>query len=553
VSEKQQRRTVKGSERRSVAGAERLEEIRPDEVIEVSLLLRRNTPLDARADDPLSRTAGRTRRLSRAGFARAHGARNDDADRLGEFASAHDLQIVAVDLPSRIVMLRGTASSFGQAFGVRLHTYQSPGSGAYRGREGSISVPAELAGIVQGVFGLDNRRQVDPRIYFPPERPGAVAPDAARTLTVPEVAQLYGFPTSLTGRDQCIGILEFGGGFQSSDVRHYFQGLGKSEPGITVISVDGAKNSFGVDTDADGEVALDIEVAGAVAHEATLAVYFSTNTDKGFVDCIAAAVHDSDNRPSIISISWGGPENAWTSQTIDAIDQYFQDAAALGITILAAAGDHGSADYRIADNGYDGHAHVDFPASSDNATACGGTHLEGTGSTISSESVWSEGDWATGGGVSDVFALPSWQSTVGVPTSVNGTRVGRGLPDVAGNASGDTGYVIYYAGSETSVGGTSAVAPLWAGLLALVNQATSEPVGAINAALYSRQGIQAFRDVTQGSNAIAAGGGKPATPGYGAAAGWDPCTGLGTPNGQAILELFRVDLTPILELLLLRS
>ena len=156
---------------------------------------------------------------------------------------------------------------------------------------------------------------------------------------------------------------------------------------------------------------LDIEVAGAVAPGAKIAVYFTPNTDQGFIDAITTAVHDTTNKPSVISISWGGPESSWTQQSLTALDAACQSAAALGVTITVAAGDNGSSDGGTGNN-------VDFPASSPHVLACGGTTLEASGATITSEVVWNEtaaNEGATGGGVSTVFPLPTWQAGANAP------------------------------------------------------------------------------------------------------------------------------------------
>src|SRR6201999_281747 len=125
----------------------------------------------------------------------------------------------------------------------------------------------------------------------------------------------------------------------------YFKGLGVTAPSVTAVGVDGGQNTpAGDPNSADGEVMLDIEVAGAVAPQATIAVYFAPNTDAGFLDAITTAIHDTTHKPSVISISWGGPESAWTQQAMTAFDQAFQAAAAIGITVCVASGDNGSSD-----------------------------------------------------------------------------------------------------------------------------------------------------------------------------------------------------------------
>jgi kumamolisin len=296
---------------------------------------------------------------------------------------------------------------------------------------------------------------------------------------------------------------------------------------VTAVSVDNAQNTpAGSANSADGEVVLDIEVDGAVAPQAKIAVYFAPNTDQGFYDAISQAVHDTTNKPSVISISWGGPESSWTQQSLTEFNTLLEDASTLGVTVCIAAGDSGSTDGVT-----DGLQHADFPASSPYALACGGTKLTGTGSSISGEVVWNEtanNEGATGGGVSAVFAKPDYQANANVPPSVNpGNFVGRGLPDVAGNADPETGYDIYVDGQATVVGGTSAVAPLVAGLIAGINQTLGKPVGFVNPTLYAQATTaRACHDVTSGNNGA-----------YSAGPGWDACTGWGSPDGSAFATM----------------
>ena len=272
---------------------------------------------------------------------------------------------------------------------------------------------------------------------------------------------------------------------------------------------------------------LDIEVAAGVAPGVRLAVYFSPNTDQGFIDALSTAVHDTTNSPSAISISWGGPESTWTTQAMDEMAQALAAAAALGVTVTVAAGDNGSTD-----GVGDGRQHVDFPASAPYALACGGTRLDlGPGGAWRGEVVWDDlpSGGATGGGVSAVFPLPSWQAGAGVPPSANpGGGTGRGVPDVAGVADPDTGYAVRVDGEDLVVGGTSAVAPLWAAIAAMLSHLLGAPVGFLQPLLYSAGARAAFHDVTSGDN-----------PAYHAGPGWDPCTGLGSPEFGALLQAAR--------------
>ena len=347
---------------------------------------------------------------------------------------------------------------------------------------------------------------------------------AGNSYTPVQVGQLYQFPAGVTAAGQTIGIIELGGGFRQADITAYFKSLGQKPPTVIAVPVGTGKNNPTTADSADGEVMLDIEVAGAVAPGARIVVYFAPNTDQGFVDAIAHAIHDTTYKPSVISISWGSAEINWTAQAMTALDSACQSAAALGVTITVASGDNGSSD-GVADR----NNHVDFPASSPHVLACGGTNLQGSGSTISTETVWNaqpQGG-ATGGGVSNVFPLPIWQANSNVPRPTNPTG-GRGVPDVAGDADPASGYIVRVDGKTFVIGGTSAVAPLWAGLIAVANQQNGKSAGFIQPAVYAAQGKAAFRDINQGNNGS-----------FQAAKGWDACTGLGSPIAPQLIRAIK--------------
>ena len=517
------RHTLPGSERQALAGAHAIGPVRPDERIEVTLRVRAKAPIaqalaaNAAADD--THPAGRTY-LTREEFAAAHGADAQDLASIAAFAQAHGLTVVESDAARRSVVLSGTTKSMTDAFGVQLQQYEHE-SGVYRGRTGTISLPGELAGVVEGVFGLDDRPAAEPHFQrYDPVR--GMRSVAARSFTPPALARLYDFPADADGSGQCIGIIELGGGYKPADLATYFAALGIANPKVKAVLVDHAKNHPTNANSADGEVMLDIEVAGGVAPKAQIVVYFAPNTTAGFLDAITTAVHDKVNKPSVISISWGAAESGWTAQAMTQYDQAFQAAAAMGVTICAASGDNGSSD-GVAD----GKAHVDFPSSSPNVLACGGTKLLAASATkISSETVWNEGATtsATGGGVSSFFALPAWQAKAGVPAGAGG-KAGRGVPDVAGDADPATGYDVRVDGQDMVFGGTSAVAPLWAGLVALLNQKLGHPVGLLNPLLYGSLAGKGTHDITAGNNGS-----------YSAKPGWDPCTGWGSPDGAKLLK-----------------
>jgi kumamolisin len=502
------RSVVAGSDRTAPAGASDAGAVDPAARTSVTIVLRPRNPLPR--DAALATRAP----LSREEFEARYGATPEDARLVERFALDFGLLVLEADLARRSVVVEGALGDVAAAFEAQLRQFQSP-KGTFRGRVGTLTVPADLSAIVQGVFGLDERPQARAQI-----RPAA---SAALSYSPPEVARAYGFPTGATGAGQTIALIELGGGFVQADLDTYFASLNVASPTVTSVGVDGGSNSpAGDPNSADGEVMLDIEVAGSIAPGAAIVAYFAPNTDQGFLDAITTAVHDTTNKPSIISISWGGPESTWTAQALSNFDAAFAAAGMLGITVLVAAGDNGSSDGVT-----DGLAHVDFPASSPNVLACGGTRLTASGTAISSEVVWNDGasGGATGGGISDVFPLPAWQQNAGVPPSANsGGHVGRGVPDVAGDADPATGYSIRVDGSDIVVGGTSAVAPLWAALVALLNEAAKTPLGFVNARLYASPA--SLRDVTSGSNGA-----------YSAGPGWDACTGLGSPDGAKLASL----------------
>jgi len=515
---------LKGSERAPLSGSRAVGPADPTERVQVSVLLRRRGRQDF--GDRVRRLASGDRsvgHLAREDFARQFGAEPTDIAAVKAFAASHGLSVIQEHAERRTVVLAGTVAQLEAAFGVRLQRFEHP-RGAYRGRQGAIHLPQELDGVVEAVLGLDNRPQAQTHFRVQGATAAKHKAAAPAAFTPIQVATLYGYPQA-TGQGQCVGIIELGGGFTESDLQTYFATLKVATPTVTAVPVDNGQNDPTGDANGpDGEVMLDIEVIGAIAPQASIAVYFAPNTDAGFLDAVTTAIHDTTNKPSVISISWGSAESTWTDQAMTAMDEAFQAAATLGITICVASGDNGSSDGVT-----DGGDHVDFPASSSYALACGGTSLKASKTAITSEVVWNDGSegGAGGGGVSAFFALPTWQSGLQTTDSEGNTTPlsNRGVPDVAGDADPDTGYNVRIDGTDTVIGGTSAVAPLWSGLLARVNQLAGASVGYLQPVLY--QNPKALRDITQGNNGD-----------FYASVGWDACTGLGSPNGQAVADLF---------------
>jgi kumamolisin len=513
-----------GSEKAPLTAATGEKPAPPGSSITVSVIIRRKNSLN-------TKRLGKDR-VTRAQYRRQYAADPAAIKLVRAFAKEFGLA-VAKDTPKperRTIKLTGTVAAMQKAFGVSLMQKTLDGN-TYRVREGSILLPAELDGAVEAILGLDNRPQATPhfRVFGSQINANtagtegfarAHASAANSSFTPVQVAQLYQFPGS-TAAGQTIGIIELGGGYRTADLTAYFKSLGQTPPKVTAVSVDNGKNSPSTASGSDGEVMLDIEVSASVAPGAKIVVYFAPNTDQGFIDAVASAVHDTTNNPSVISISWGGPESSWTTQAMNALDAACQSAAALGITITVAAGDNGSTDGATGNN-------VDFPASSPHVLACGGTKLTGSGGTIASEVVWNEqanSEGATGGGVSNVFALPVWQANAKVPAP-SGSTGGRGVPDVCGDADPTTGYQVRVDGQSLVIGGTSAVAPLWAGLIALNNQTNGKSAGFIQPQIYAAAAASAFNDIVSGNNGA-----------FSAGPGWDACTGLGSPIGSKLITL----------------
>lgn len=547
-------REVHGSAKRVARGASVAEPANPEEIIEILLRMRRKTKL------PRPPTPGRS--MSRPAYEAQHGADPADIEKVGAFADHFRLTVADVNAPERLLILKGRIADFEQAFRVELRRHRFDAGESYRGREGHISVPSEIADIVTGVFGLDDR----PVVTRPLRQRAPVAEAGThggsqtdvpiRAFFPNELARLYNFPTDVDGTGQKIGMVELGGGYTDQALTAYFAQAGVANPPRYVTRpVHGGAANAPDPTDEnqpDVEVLLDMEVAGTIAPGAELFMYFVSKdgSDKQVLLGISAAIHDAEADLSVLSLSFGAPEYDSTtmgnypgasaySQWQDAVNDLFATAGHLGITVCAASGDQASFCMRTDDRGFDGRAHVGFPASSPYALACGGTHIVAATAGDPAEEVWhpASGD-GTGGGISRYFAVPDYQTGTVTEHAVNPAGgPGRGVPDVCANAAQESGYRVLVDGlwypdaaaGRPPIGGTSASTPLWAGLVALMNQSLQTRLGFINPLLYKiGSPSSAFFDVTKGNNGD-----------YQAKPGWDPCTGLGSPNGVALLAALK--------------
>lgn len=527
-----------GSQRSLLAGSHIIGKVDPDQWIEVTLKLRRKAPLPALTERPKTP-------LTQAELTAKYGAAADDLAKVKSVCEGYGLEVVGQDATARTVRLGGPISAMEKAFQVRLFhcAYDKEN---YRGRSGAVHLPAELEGIVVGVFGLDDRRVVRRRLRKGHPAALTLAAAAHRGFFPAELAKRYDFPPG-DGAGQTIGILEFGGGFFPEDLKTFCQIVQVPVPNVVPVSVHHMPTN--TDDDAAGEVMLDIEVIAGICPKATLPVYFGQFSEQGWIDTLDAAIHDPNHQPTVLSISWGSSEDGtplWTAQAIDAVNESFKVAALLGITICVASGDDG-ADDQVGD----GLAHVDFPASSPFVLAVGGTDLRVRGGE-STERAWKDGDGlrndgggSSGGGTSVHFDRPDWQAGIHIVSINPGAKVGRCIPDVAAHAQTDgrtTGYFMVIDGQAAPNGGTSAAAPLWAALIARLNAALggNKRVGYLNPVIYqpvpggsSPVGDAACKDITEGDNMI------PHTGGYSAGAGYDAVTGWGSPLGGKLLAALR--------------
>jgi kumamolisin len=531
---------LKGSEHSHPTQHKRLNVTSGNETVTVTMILRRKQGgPKVRGLKDFAAKPGATHAPPRhANYARDHGADPKELEQVAAFAQSHGLRVLESDQGRRSVVVSGTVAAINKAFDVTLHDYDSP-RGKYRGHDGSVGLPHALAEIVETVSGLDNR-QVPAKHYAARHRPaGSDDPPNTKPLTPVQVAQLYSFPAG-NGAGQTIGIYEMqteegSAGYTPQDLALTMNAMdGHLTPPTPIdVAVDGVGNA-GV---SDGETVLDITASSAIAQGATIAVYFTGGTTQNILHMLQRMIHpgSGDPVPTVISISYGwGPddENAdsFSASEYTALDELFQDAANLGITVLVSSGDSGAF---IASKQQ---AQTSYPASEPWVLACGGTTIGNVNGSSFTEYVWNDtwqgGSGATGGGVSARYPVPSYQSSVEVPKRNGAGTAGRGVPDIAGNASVNSGYPLYLAGQSSGpIGGTSAVAPLYAGLIAVINANLGVPVGFINPTLYSLA-ASAVHDVFAppgpANNSFNGATGYPAT------AGWNACTGLGSVNGTAL-------------------
>jgi kumamolisin len=516
-----------GSRRQKKDGAVRVADLDPSEQVEVTVTLAGPALPDPSPGETLSRDE-----------LRRYGATPDTIKQVSEALEAHGLRIDGYSELTRSLRASGTVAQMESVFRPKLGTYRTSGGRVFRGREGDLQIPAELDGLITGVFGFDQRRVA----YRKAQRSAAAATLPTSPVSPSQIAAHYRFPAG-TGAGQTIAIAEFGGGFFPDDLAAFCAKHDTPVPKVTTASVNGApiltleqirqlpQQQQTEQLGDSKEVGLDVQIVAGLAPDAAIVLYFSTFDQKGWVDLLNELI---DGRPAasmVLSVSWGLAEDDpdWSKGALSAINERLQALANLGITVCAAAGDDGSGDQAT-----DGRAHVDFPASSPYLLAVGGTMFEGA-----NEVVWWEapgqrtpkGGGSTGGGVSVEFPRPSWQD-VKIASLNPGSIDGRVVPDIAALA-GSPFYDLIFTGQDSPNGGTSAAAPVWAALLVRLASAGWKP-GFLTPLLYGPAGrplgASDCVDITAGDNTSPSPG-----KGYEAGPGFDAVSGWGVPNGTALL------------------
>jgi kumamolisin len=535
--------TLRKSKRRQPVEARFLGESNGDKKIRITVVLRSASSSNERlkAIQGLTSCLPRNRKpLNLGDFTRLHGALDEDLALVKRFAKENGFRVINESKARRCVVLAGSIRKFSRAFHVRMNNYRHAGT-AYRSHVDAIQIPAHLEGIVQAILGFDDRPLMKHHAFFAHHH-------SVQHIDPAEVINTYHFPPNTNGKKQSIAIIELGGGFYKKDINDYFRTHRLRAPKIKVIEIGGQRNnpashqtiekllemmgihkSANLKSNQSGliraswtiETTLDIQLTGAFANGAAIKVYFAPNTAQGKYHALTSALMKNS---TLISCSWGAVEEDLPLDFIDVMNEVFLDAALLGTTVCFSSGDHGD------DPAKNGKPRAHFPATSPYVLACGGTHWLLQKKKVN-EVVWNEAFphyvVKSGGGVSSIFKPPQWQSSARIKLKT--LKNGRGIPDVAGKADIERGYSMQVAGFNITMGGTSAVAPMWAALIARINEKLGLRVGYLTPLLYHNIFHQTFTDITKGNNGTH----------FKAGRGWDACTGWGTPNGKKLLKALK--------------
>jgi len=532
-------------------GSSRVGPLNPERRIDLTVVLAQKTLLPG--PHPATQASGDARTfpaqyMTHAQLKDAHGAAPGSAELIQAFAKRHRLTVVEVAVHRRSIRLSGKSADVERAFKIHLEEFDHKGN-RFFAPSGPIEVPDEWQGVALAVLGLHNSRHSQPR-----RRSSLCSLEPSAKVT--ELAAAYRFPKDLDGTGQTIGLIELEGGFYLEDIEEFCSRLGIRLPRISVVKLGNSDNRPAshrathelmevlngslsmaagapesdtlIPAQCTAEVTMDLEILAALAPAAHIVVYFAPNDGQGLYHALSHAAHDQTHKPDVLSISWSFPEHTVSKEEIDSLEGVLCEAAHLGITVCASSGDDGAMN-----GSKHGSPSVNYPASSAHCLACGGTSGKITSTEVDNEVVWNAKHFgihgATGGGVSVRFHVPAWQQHAQVPAAPN-RKPGRGIPDVAGLADPRYGCELLMSGRVFASAGTSAVAPMWAALIARVNQALGLRCGHIHPHLYTlgREGHAGLRRIHEGNNGY-----------YHAGAGWNACTGYGTPHGDALLAYLK--------------
>lgn len=535
-----------GTRRSLVAGARRVRDVDPNAHIEVTINLK--------APDlpPIDKMPAHS--LSVEELAREYGAPQNNIQKVEDTLRSYGLRIEGVGSTHRSLRVSGTAAAMESAFKPGMSIFESATQGEFRGRSGSeLSVPAEIAGLIKSVVGLDQRRVA--------KRNTAAHAHVAAPLGPADLENRYNFPPG-DAANQKIAIAEFAVPLETEgfvqlayfpdDVTSFCESQKRPVPNVTIVAVNITpltpaqvqalpRQKAAAALDVTTEVMMDVEIVASLCSGADISVYFATWDQKGWLDLIDRVTGD---RPVTLSISYGLAEDSpdWEPAVRNSIDEALQAAAMAGITVCVSAGDDGTnCDMP------DSLAHVEFPGSSPFVLSVGGTMITGDGAG-QEEVVWFEppgrrtnnGGGATGGGVSAIFPRPPWQKVAIGSINGNGAIQGRVVPDIAALA-GPPLYKFTFQGKSFPNGGTSASTPLWASLIARMNAAlpAAKQQRFLAPILYQNQNGVAGPTIGAAGCTDIALGDNPSSPepgrGYSAQKGFDAVTGWGVPNGRKLL------------------
>jgi hypothetical protein len=516
--------------------------------------------------------------LSVAEYTRIYGASPEDLATVAASFSSLGMTVLNSHAGRRTITVQGTVVQMNAAFEITLNMYNAPlpssrlnrsnvepaGTQRHLGYDGQLTLPAAVSGLVTAVVGLDNRCV---------GKPGGSSgsPQNSNSLQVPTIAEYYNFP-NLQVPDQTVGVIapsdpptatkqRLSGYLKTDITEYYFPNLtdtAYSTPpasfndiGLTVGANSYTNSTSTIDsansTGFAQEVTQDICTSTTIAQGCNLNVYFTELSENGLLVCLnRILIPETEPQPTVVTCSFnffgtdgsiGSPTD--TSSPAYLMSEQFRQLASLGVNVFLISQDEGS---NAGD--HDGKTHVVYPGSDPWATCCGGTVVGDvqTGPPLTFEEyVWSDAGLsnpiggfagASGGGASATFPIPPYQAAAGLTQIVdtsNNKSSNRFVPDVAGMVS----YSGFYLNGVPypDFTGTSCVAPLYAGLFAVLRSALGVAFGFLNPILYELQPL--INDITVGNNDPADGSGAPY---YLAAQGWDACTGLGSIDGTKLLN-----------------